>query len=120
MAKYDANGNQIGKGKGKTYGNEQNSRLKARRAKLSASQGDPFDWRTVPADKLLHTIALLATLGGALRIGATRDGGALAVGYYLDGDTWTEYVRPQEDCDAYFENAIADLLGECEARGVDV
>lgn len=120
MAKYDANGNQLGKGKGKSYGKEQENRIKNRRAKISEAKGDPFDWRTIQPDKLLHLIAIVAATGGAVRVGATRDGGALAVGYYLEGDSWTEYVRPTEDIDAYLEGAIADWLGECAARGVDI
>lgn len=106
--------------KGKTYGNEQANRIKNRRAKIAEAKGDPFDWRTVPAEKLLHLIWIVAAVGGAVRVGATRDGGAMAVGYYLEGDSWTEYVRPSEDIEGYFETAIADWLGECESRGVDV
>lgn len=120
MAKYDSNGNQVGKGRGKTYGKEQENRLKARRAKLSQGAGDPFDFRTIPSNMLLDAITIMAALGGALRIGATRDGGALSVGFYLDGDTWTEYCRPQEDCELFWHGVIQDLLGEAEARGVEL
>lgn len=35
--------------------------------------------------------------GGAVRVGLTRDGGALALGIYVDQDYGTEYVRPTED-----------------------
>lgn len=118
--KYDANGNQLGKGKGKTYGKEQDNRIAARRSKIAQAKGDPFDWRTVPPEHLLHLVAIVAACGGAVRVGATRDGGAMAIGYYLEGDSWTEYVRPAEDVAAYFEGAIADWLGECETRGVDI
>ena len=38
-----------------------------------------------------------ALVGGALRIGLTRDGGALAIGVYMGDDYGTEYVRPDED-----------------------
>lgn len=120
MSKYDSNGNQIGKGKGKTYGKEQDNRIKNRRAKIAQAKGDPFDWRTIPAEHMLHLCAIVAATGGAVRFGATRDGGALAVGYYIEGDSWTEYVRPGEDIVGYFESAIQDWLGECEARGVDI
>jgi len=39
----------------------------------------------------------LMEVDGALRIGFTRDGGALALGVYLGDDYATEYVRPTED-----------------------
>lgn len=39
----------------------------------------------------------LAKQGGALRIGTTRDGGALALGLYAGQDYATEYVKPNED-----------------------
>lgn len=120
MSKYDSNGNPLNKGKGKSYGKEQESRIQKRRAQLSQSAGDPFDWRVVNPEKLLHLIAIVAACGGAVRVGATRDGGAMAVGYYLDGNSWTEYVRPTEDCEAYLEGAIQDWLGECEGRGVNI
>lgn len=118
--KYDSNGNQIGKGKGKSYGKEQENRIKNRRAKIAAAKGESFDWRLVDAIKLLHLVAIVASCGGAVRVGATRDGGAMAVGFYIDGDSWTEYVRPGEDIDAFLEGAMQDWLGECESRGVDV
>lgn len=120
MPKYDANGNQLGKGKGKTYGKEATARVQARKERISKGGGEPFKFSEVPPRLLLDLITVLAALGGALRVGATRDGGAMALGYYLDGDTWTEYVRPQEDCVAYLEAAIADFLEECLARGVEV
>lgn len=118
--KFDSNGNQRGKGKGQIYGKEQQNRLQARRTHLAEGRGDPFDWRTIPQTKLFDCMFLLAKMGGALRIGATRDGGALSVGIYLDGSNWTEYVRPQEDVDAFFDNLLQDFLQEAEARGVDI
>jgi len=38
-----------------------------------------------------------AEQGGAIRLGYTRDAGALAIGCYLGDDYATEYVRPNED-----------------------
>lgn len=35
--------------------------------------------------------------GGAVRMGRTRDGGALSIGLYKGDETLTEYVRPNED-----------------------
>lgn len=120
MKGYDSNGNKVGKARGKSYGKEQETRIKSRRAHLSEAKGDPFDWRMVNPEKMLHLVAIVAACGGAVRFGTTRDGGAMAVGFYLDGDSWPEYVRPTEDIEAFLDGAIADWLGECEARGVEI
>lgn len=45
---------------------------------------------------LIGLTELLAANDGALRIGFTRDGGALALGVYLGDDYATEYIRPNE------------------------
>lgn len=42
-------------------------------------------------------------MGGALRFGYSRDGGAYAVGIYGDGEPYTEFVRPGEDMDSFLE-----------------
>jgi hypothetical protein len=118
VAKYDSNGNQLGKGKGKTYGKEQTNRLQKRRENLQQRDGNPFDYSSVPHELVWQCVTVMAALGGALRFGATRDGGALSVGFYLDGDTWTEYVRPQEDVQDYFERTLQDLLTEATERNI--
>lgn len=46
--------------------------------------------------------------GGAIRFGLTRDGGALAIGIYGDGDPYTEYLKPDEDITRYLEELIHD------------
>jgi hypothetical protein len=38
-----------------------------------------------------------ALSGGAIRVGLTRDMGAVAVGVYLDEEYATEYIRPGDD-----------------------
>jgi hypothetical protein len=60
-------------------------------------------WLTLAA-----LVAEMAETGGAIRIGLTRDGGALALGMYHGDDYATEYIRPNEDVEgALF--GIADL-----------
>lgn len=49
--------------------------------------------------------AVLMEQDGALRIGFTRDGGALALGVYQGEDYATEYVRPAEE----FGKAIEEI-----------
>jgi hypothetical protein len=50
---------------------------------------------------------VMANAGGALRVGFTRDGGALALGMYLGDDYATEYVRPNEDA----WEALSEIAG---------
>src|SRR5512134_240421 len=79
---------------------------KSRRASQGAADWAAFDW--------LRTVALVRALvsrGGCLRIGQTRDGGAWALGVYLENDYATEYIRPSED----FSGALAEIA---EAWGV--
>lgn len=60
-------------------------------------------WLTLAA-----LVAEMAETGGAVRIGLTRDGGALALGMYQGDDYATEYIRPNEDIEtALF--GIADV-----------
>lgn len=48
--------------------------------------------------------------GGAVRLGLTRDGGALSVGMYMGDEYGTEYIRPSEDLgEALWEIAEAWL-----------
>lgn len=54
---------------------------------------------------LAALVAEMAESGGAVRIGLTRDRGALALGMYQDGDYTTEYIRPNEDV----ERALYDI-----------
>ena len=57
-------------------------------------------------------IALVANEGGAVRVGFTRDGGALAIGLYTGDEYGTEYVRPSEDeTEAFREIADAWTSG---------
>lgn len=64
------------------------------------------DWNTADGEQLRETIASVASVGGALRLGYSRDGGAYAIGVYGDGDPYTLYVPPSEE--------IADVLAKIE------
>jgi len=49
------------------------------------------------AQWLLSLLIGAAIEGYALRVGLTRDGGALAIGVYMGDEYGTEYIRPDED-----------------------
>lgn len=61
---------------------------------------------------LTRLIDDIANCGGAIRFGKSRDGGALAIGVYGDGETaYTVYLGPNDDYLA--------LLGEVAGRLVE-
>jgi hypothetical protein len=72
----------------------------------------PADWAGVDGTLLAKAVASLARLGGALRLGYTRDGGAYAIGIYGDGDPFTEYVSPNDDINEFLEGLIRDYSKE--------
>jgi len=93
---------------------EKNDARKAARSKREAAksrrarQTEEFNLEPLSLAKLAALAAVFATEGGALRIGKTRDGGALAVGCYMGDDYATEYIRPNKDFDSAL-NEIADV-----------
>lgn len=86
------------------------SRAKESRGRRAGAAGTvdwgKFDW----ACTIALTEALVA-VGGALRLGATRDGGAWALGIYQGDDYATEYVRPAEDFETASGEIVAAWLG---------
>lgn len=78
----------------------------------SLKQTKRADWMQADPELLRSAIAATARVGGALRLGYSRDGGAYAVGVYGDGDPYTLYLPPDEDIDtllARVENAFSEL-----------
>jgi hypothetical protein len=78
-----------------------------RRRRARGNQA-PADWAGVNPEVVLRAIAVIGSRGGAIRFGYTRDGGSYAIGILGDGDPYTEYLRPSDDIDGYFEGLIED------------
>jgi hypothetical protein len=55
---------------------------------------------------LLGMIIGAALQGHAIRVGLTRDMGALAIGVYKGGEAHTEYIRPTET----LENEVREII----------
>lgn len=102
MVKRDSNYNPMGKSRG------------VRRTKELGADYDEAD-----AAKLRRAISAAASVGGALRFGYSRDGGAYAVGIYGDGDPYTEFVRPSEDFDLFLDEIVDlfDAIREARLNG---
>jgi len=72
---------------------ERAKQTRSRRAERTGSVSvRDCDWTAVCA-----LLTAFADVGGAVRVGLTRDGGAWAIGCYLGDDYATEYIRPGED-----------------------
>ena len=74
---------------------EQDKHTDRRPGARPASTGYPI--HSVPWQDLGDALEVMAPIGGALRIGLTRDGGALASGVYGLGEPYTAYIRPSDD-----------------------
>ena len=85
-------------------GNSDN--VKPKRAILFSRE--PANWETVPADAIRDCIVQISSIGGAVRFGYSRDGGAYSIGVYgLDTKPFTDYLRPGDDVPAYLDS-LAD------------
>lgn len=74
------------------------------------------DWASADATTIRTAIEKASIVGGAIRFGYSRDGGAYAIGIYGDGDPYTEFVRPSEDID----KILLDIIELYEAVADDV
>ncbi len=73
----------------------------------SASSG--ADWGAVNGDLVIKAAAALAGMGGALRLGYTRDGGAFALGVYGDGEPYTLYEANIETVEEMLKGMVEDF-----------
>lgn len=71
-----------------------------------AKNTEKADWSKISDETLGAFVRLMVSKGDAVRIGYTRDQGAFAVGVYVDGESDTEYIRPQEDLVAELEEIL--------------
>lgn len=74
----------------------------ARRKERKKNRGDSTlvtDWIQADAETLRLLVATVA-IHGTVTFGYTRDGGAYYINYWMDGQSFKEYIRPTEDLDA--------------------
>lgn len=64
------------------------------------------DWQQANSETIRTAIIAASAVGGALRFGYSRDGGAYALGIYGDGEPYTEFVTPSEDIDEFLQKVI--------------
>lgn len=95
--------------KGKATGAARNAAAAPQRLVRGKNRGggDVADYSALDAVLLKRAIDAVTGAGCAIRFGYTRDKGAYAVGILGDGEPYTEYLRPTEDAD-YFFNALSE------------
>jgi hypothetical protein len=73
---------------------------------------EPADWSSVDNEAISTAISAVGSIGGALRFGYSRDGGAYSIGVYgMETQPYTDFLRPGDDVSAY-------LYGLAEAAGL--
>lgn len=88
-------------------GKKANTRAKQKEARgRRKSAGGSVDMRRLDHQAVVALYIVAGTAGGAVRLGRTRDGGALAVGCYAGEDYATEYIKPNE----VQEDAIREIV----------
>lgn len=84
------------KNEGRSAAANKRERAKQARGRRKSASGE-LDWRSFDWEGFAALTVALANSGGAIRVGATRDGGAWALGIYKGDDYATEYIKPAED-----------------------
>ena len=64
------------------------------------------DWASADASLLKRLVAATSGMGGAVRFGYTRDGGAYSIGIYGDGDPFTVYQPPGDGLDDWIKGMV--------------
>lgn len=95
---------------------ESAKRRPVRRYGVSPSPTGSMRWSQVNSVNLLELVDLATAVGGAIRLGCSRDGGALAMGVYGDGpEPYTLYSPSSEG----MEEHISALGAVFEAMAVE-
>ncbi len=63
-------------------------------------------WNEARPQLLKDLIASTAIVGAAIRFGTSRDGGAYAIGLYVNGEVTTEWLPCNEDINQLLEELI--------------
>lgn len=91
-------------------------RRPVRRYGVNTSPTGSMRWTLVNSASLLELVDLATAVGGAIRLGLSRDGGALAMGVYGDGpEPYTLYSATTEG----MEDHISALGAVFEAMAVE-
>ena len=102
----------------KGKGSDEHKSVFGNRSKGSGDNGARADWSTANPMVVSGLITAVASRGGAVRFGYTRDGGAYAVGFYYGTENVTKYCRPNEDLTAFLNDWADFYLELPDSNGV--
>ena len=91
-----ANDLRAGRGRRGNGGSRNDAANTSRLDSLKKSRGE-FDLAGLHIDVMVYTILTAVRAGGAIRVGLSRDKGALGVGVFLDGSSETVYLNKDDD-----------------------
>lgn len=100
----------------KNYQAEANQRGLGR---LRKKQSRSMDWTVWNADALGWLVHCATRSGYALLFGKTRDGGALTLTVYLDGDREVLYLNDLEEAAARFDELAALFQADADTAQAD-
>lgn len=114
-----ANDLRTGRGR-RSNGGSRNETANAKRLdSLKKSRGE-IDLAGLHLEVMVVVLLLAIREGGAIRVGLSRDRGALAVGVFLDGDSETIYLNKDDDQREFWvriAQVYDENLGEDELYG---
>lgn len=87
-------------------GSAKNGSTTERRRRTESSTAD---WAGVSPELLQRLVCVVAFMGGAVRFGYSRDGGAFSIGIYGDGEPYTEYRPGDVELDDWLQGLIMDF-----------
>lgn len=82
---------------------------KRRLKKQSAASSQRIDPNEIDGDALKDLVIVALAVDAAIRIGATRDGGAWCIAVYLDGEVSRAYAGATEDVNECLRDIVAEL-----------
>lgn len=65
-------------------------------------------WSSLNGNIILNIIAAVDETEGAIRFGRNRAGDSFAIGFYGDGDSFTEYFTGLEGADEWLAEILSD------------
>jgi len=69
-------------------------------------RGGVADWAGAESNLVLQLVCKVGFLGGAVRYGYTRDGGAYSIGVYLGDDSKTYYCNEKDGVNEQLKDLI--------------
>ncbi|GAH26908.1 unnamed protein product, partial [marine sediment metagenome] len=67
-------------------------------------------WNDVEPEIISSFVGLVERLDGAVRFGRSRDRAVYSIGFYVDTERWTEWIRDTDDRDMEFRRIYDEIF----------